>query len=330
MLRPFPLAVAAVVLGITALVRTQEAGEEPPAEPQGVQVPEPAPAPPETVRFRGAADLVVLHVSVRDRRGRDVDGLPQSAFSVFEDGAPQPISVFTNDDVPVTVGLLIDSSVSMMPIREQVIAAATAFAEASHPQDDMFALAFNEVVRPALPAETPFTTNAGILRDALVGAIAARGRTALFDAVSVGLDYVVRGRYERRMLIIISDGGDNASRTTFDQAMAKTRASNAVIFSVALQDPFGPRGNPKIMHDLAEASGGEAYTPRNMNDVTEALRAIAHELRHSYTVGYAAPRPEARGYRHVRVAVRPLDGQRLTVRTRPGYEAGLSAGVSRE
>jgi len=286
-----------------------------------LRVQDPAQGPPadQDVRFRAGTDTVVLHVSVRDRRGRDVDNLPQSAFTILEDGSPQPITTFTNDDVPVTVGLVVDASVSMLPIRDQVVGAATAFAKASHPQDDMFALAFNERVRASLPEEAPFTADPEVLRLALASSIAARGRTALFDAVNVGLDYVSRGRYERRMLVVISDGGDNASRTPLDRVMARIQASNAVIFTIALKDPYGPAGDAKVMRALAEASGGQAFSPRNMDEVSDALGVIAHELRHSYTVGYSAPRPEQRGYRRVRVDVAAQNGQKLVVRTRAGY-----------
>jgi VWFA-related protein len=306
---------------MTAAVRAQDpASDRPEGEtPAPADLPSQPPAPAAAVRFRAGADLVVLHVSVRDRRGRDLAALPQSAFSVSEDGVAQPITMFTNEDAPVTVGLVIDSSVSMFQIRDQVIAAATAFAEASHPNDDMFALAFNERVRAALPEDAPFTGDPAVLRGALVSAVDARGRTALFDAVSVGLDYVARGRYERRMLIVISDGGDNASRTTFERVLAKAQASNAVIFSVALRDPYGPGGDVKTLRALADASGGQVFVPTSMSEVRDALGVIAHELRHSYTIGYAVPRPDEPGFRRIEVDVTAPGGDRVTVRTREGY-----------
>jgi VWFA-related protein len=309
---------AYVLLVGIALAGAVRAQTPPIASPQSVAPQQPS-STDGVVRFRGAADVVVLHVSVRDRRGRDLDNLPQSAFTITEDDVVQPITLFTNEDAPVTVGLIIDSSVSMMPIRDQVIAAATAFAEASHPSDDMFALAFNERVRPALPERAPFTADPNVLRTALMSTIEARGRTALFDAVSAGLDYVTRGQFERRMLVVISDGGDNASRTSFDRVMAKVQASNAVIFTVALQDPYSPGGDAKTLRALADASGGQTFAPKNMKDVVDALGVIAHELRHSYTIGYAVPHPDRPGTRRVRVDVEPPDDQRVVVRSRTSY-----------
>jgi len=303
-------------MALAGVLRAQTPTPRPPAAP------EPPASADDVVRFRGGADVVVLHVSVRDRRGRDLDNLPQSAFTVMEDDVAQPITLFTNEDAPVTVGLIIDSSVSMLPIRDQVIAAAAAFAEASHPRDDMFALAFNERVRPALPERAPFTADPGVLRTALMSTIEARGRTALFDAVSAGLDYVTRGQFERRMLVVISDGGDNASRTPFDRLMAKVQASNAVIFTVALQDPYSPGGDTKTLRTLADASGGQTFAPKNMKDVVEALGVIAHELRHSYTIGYAVPHPDRAGTRRIRVDVEPPDDQRVVVRSRTSYRVG--------
>ena len=138
-------------------------------------------------RFSTGTDLVVLHVTVKDRQGQYVTGLTKEAFTVIESTQPQPISVFTSEDAPVTAGLILDNSGSMQPNRDRVIAAATAFAESSHPQDQMFALAFDEEVRPALPPSAPFTSDIPTLRDALIRTLSTRGRTALYDAIGAGL-----------------------------------------------------------------------------------------------------------------------------------------------
>jgi Ca-activated chloride channel homolog len=169
--------------------------------------------------FSSSAELVVAHVTVKDRQGAYVTSLPQEAFRVFEDGTPQRIDFFTGEDSPVTVGFLVDSSGSMREGRERVIAAATAFAEASNRQDELFALAFNEHVRAALPPSAPFTNDATVFRAALAGAWGAQGRTAMYDAISNGLSNVAKGRHPRRALVVVGDGGDNASTTTFDEVL---------------------------------------------------------------------------------------------------------------
>jgi len=176
--------------------------------------------------FSTGSDLVVVHATIKDRGGAYVTGLTRDAFAILEDGRPQNAQLFTSEDAPVTVGLLIDSSGSMHPNRDRVIAAAAAFAESSHPGDELFAIAFNDSLHAALPPTAPFTSDVAVLQDALTNTIRAYGRTALFDAIAAGLDYLGRGRHERRVLVIVSDGGDNASHTTFEEVVTKTQASN--------------------------------------------------------------------------------------------------------
>jgi VWFA-related protein len=273
--------------------------------------------------FSTESDLVVLHVNIKDPRGAYVSGLAQGAFAVLEDGRPQTIRFFANEDGPVTVGLLIDSSGSMQPNRERVIAAATAFAEASNRNDEMFALAFNENVRAALPPTAPFTNDVAVLRDALARTIHARGLTGLFDAISAGLDYLGRGNHERKILVVVSDGGDNASRTSFDEVIRKTQASNAVIYTVALVDPLERDANPKLLKQIARASGGEAFAPRDIREITEVLRHIARDIRQTYTIGYVSTNSARDGaFRLVRVIVDAPNRRRLVVRTRAGYLSG--------
>jgi VWFA-related protein len=274
--------------------------------------------------FSVQSDLVVLHVTVRDRRGAYVTDLQRDAFEVSDEGQRRPIQLFAETDTPVTVGLLIDSSDSMLPARELVIAAAAAFAEASHPQDEIFALAFNEHVRAALPSHEPFTSDANTLRAALDRSIRARGRTALYDAVLAGLDYLSRGSRARRVLVVVSDGGDNASRASREEVFRKAQAHNAMIYTLGLRDPAGPReGNPRLLRDLAEVTGGASFRPDDLREVDTALREIARNIRHTYTIGYVPTQVDRDGsYHRVRVEVESPNGRRLRVRSRSGYVAG--------
>jgi Ca-activated chloride channel homolog len=276
--------------------------------------------------FSAESELVVLHVNVKDRNGAYLTGLTKEAFAVLEDGHPQMIRFFANEDQPVTLGLLIDSSGSMQPNRNRVIAAATAFAEASNPDDEMFALAFNENVKAALPPTAPFTSDATVLRDAITRTVHARGRTGLFDAISRGLDYVAQGSHERKVLVVVSDGGDNASHTTFEETIARTQASNAVIHTVALVDPDERDANPKLLKRLAQASGGEPFAPHDAREITDVLRRIARDIRHTYTIGYV-PTDSARdrAFRRILVTVASPHRRRLAIRTRSGYLAAPSS-----
>lgn len=284
--------------------------------------PRPLPAQQQPT-FRTESQLVVLHVRVKDRRGAYVTGLPQSAFTVFDEGVPQRIALFSREDSPVTVGLLIDSSGSMYTGRERVVAAAAAFAAASNPGDELFALLFNERVRTVLPPSMPFTSDPALLSSALGDAGLAYGRTALYDAIAQGLAHVSRGSHPRRVLIVVADGGDNASRTTFDDVLRQAQASNAAIYTVGIIDPLERGASRGRLRQLAQATGGEAFFPGSVGDVAEVLHHIARDIRHTYTIGYVPPADRPAGtYRRLRVAVTVPDGRQLEVRTRSGYLAG--------
>ncbi len=285
--------------------------------------------------FSTQSELVVLHVAVKDRKGGYVGGLGQDAFRVLENRRPQEISFFNNQDAPVTVGLLIDASGSMAPNRSMVIAASMAFSKAMNPQDEFFVLGFNERIHTPLPAEKPFTNSEPALRIALVQAIMARGQTAIYNAVNAGLDYVQKGGFERQVLIVVSDGGDNASATTRAQVLANAQASNAVIYTIALVDPMDPEADPGFLRQLSDSTGGVAFKPKNAADIEEMLQRVARDIRNMYTIGYvpseatAASRVRGDALRRVSVDVRTPTGQKLSVRTRRAYMAGNDEDVER-
>ena len=278
--------------------------------------------------FSTQSELVVLHVAVKDRKGGYVGGLGQDAFHVLEDRRPQEISFFNSQDAPVTVGLVIDASGSMAPNRAMVIAASMAFSKAMNPQDEFFVMGFNEQIHTPLPAEKPFTSSEPVLRVALVQAIKARGQTAIYNAVNAGLDYVQKGGFERQVLIVLSDGGDNASSSTRAQVLANAQASNAVIYTIALVDPMDSEADPGFLKQLSEATGGVAFRPKNAAEIQGILQAVARDIRNMYTIGYvpseqaAARRAQKDALRRVAVDVRLPTGQKLAVRTRRAYLAG--------
>jgi Ca-activated chloride channel family protein len=278
------------------------------------------PAPP---LFAARTELVVVHVTVKDPQGSYVADLPPEAFTVLEDGHPQYVQFFGRQDAPVDIGLIVDSSGSMLPNRERVIAAAGAFVDTSNPADRIFALAFNEHVRAALSPEAPFTSDGDVLRAALNRTIAGRGRTALYDAIAAGLQYVRRGSQPRKALVVVSDGGDNASATTFEEVLRRTQTSNTVIYTIALIDPVDREANPGRLRQLAEASGGDAYRPRDAAGVAEALQRIAHDIRSAYTLGYIPASGDEDGtFRRIRVVVNAAGLRKPSVRSRQGYLVG--------
>lgn len=281
--------------------------------------------PPPT--FSSESQVVVLHVAVRDKKGGYVGGLGQDAFHVFENKQKQPISFFSSQDAPVTVGLLIDSSGSMGPNRQMVIAASMAFARTSNPQDEIFILGFNEQINRPLPADAPFTHDMPTLSNALMQAITATGQTAIYNAVNEGLRYVSKGTFDRQILVVVSDGGDNASATTRAQVLANAQASNAVIYTVALVDPMDTEADPGFLAQLSQLTGGQAFRPKSIEKVGDVLQQISRDIRNMYTLGYVPGNISTRKaqLRPVSVdAVLPT-GQKLKVRTRRAYLIGETA-----
>ena len=277
--------------------------------------------------FSAQSDLVVVHAMVEDQRGAAVPDLTQSHFIVYEDNHPQQISFFSSADAPASIGLLIDNSTSMMTKRERVIAATVSFTQLSNPEDEVFVLAFNENVTEAWPPTIIATSHLEVMGRTLRREFFARGKTALFDAVAAGLDRLARARHTRQVLVIISDGSDNASTTTLDQMLGRAQSSSAMIYSVALQDPVDLDGNPKLLKRIATSTGGEMFSPRKIDDVPEALEHIARDIRATYTLGYV-PTNQARDgkMRTLRVSAKGPDGRTLKVQTRGGYLAPKTNG----
>lgn len=271
--------------------------------------------------FKAGAELVVLHVNVFNGRSDAVPGLPAAAFTVFEDDKPQEISFFNAGDVPVTVGLVIDNSTSMMTERELVTAGTSAFAQSSHPEDEMFALVFNEHVRRGLPDTVQFTTNR-LLLQASMQRFPAGGKTALYDAVIEGLNHLDRGSYQKHVLVVLSDGGDNASRHTEREMLDRVAMSNAIVYTVVDPDVFTPgEGDRNVLKRLAKLSGGVAYFPKNSRDVVKDFEEIAGNIRRGYSIGYT---PAAAQHVHnqthrVKVLVRAPGRNDLSVRVRREY-----------
>ena len=278
--------------------------------------------------FRTQSDLVVIHAMVEDGRGAAIPGLGESNFIVYEDNYPQDISFFSAADAPATIGLLIDNSTSMSSKRERVVASAVQFAELSNQDDEVFVLAFNEHVREAWPPRILSESDASILRATLLNRISARGKTALFDAINDALDRMKNAVHTRQVLVIISDGSDNASRSELEATVQRIQSSSAMIFSVVLHDPVDRDGNPKLLRRLATLTGGEAFQPRQIEDVPEALEHIARDIRATYTIGYVPKNPARDGkLRKLRVVASHPDGRRLNVQARGGYLAPSAAGA---
>lgn len=283
-------------------------------------------APQGKATFSSRADLVVVHVCVVDKHAGFVAGLPREAFTVREDGRPREIAFFANEDTPVTVGLVIDSSGSMASRRDAVIAAGLAFAASSHPADEMFTVNFNEHVWSGLADGHPFTSDHNELREALSRS-GARGKTALFDAIDAALHHLDDGQQPRKVLLVISDGGDNASHATSDSVLDAALRRDVVIYTIGLIDPDDGDANPGLLRKLSEVTGGESFFPKTNDKIGPTLERIARDIRSSYTLGYVPPAASAGTRRQIRVDVQSADRRKLAVRARSLYIGSGSAGA---
>ena len=265
--------------------------------------------------------LVVLQATVTDRQGGFVSTLGEQDFEVYEDGVRQRIRLFINEDVPVTVGLVIDHSSTMRPKLAEVVAAARTFVRSSNPDDETFVVNFNEKVALGLPAAIRFTNSAFELETA-IGAAPADGQTALYDAIAKALLELQAGSRDKKVLIVVSDGGDNASAHSLPQVMKLAHQSNAVIYTVGVFDEADPDQNPGVLKRMAQATGGEAYFPAELSEVVAICGNIARDIRHQYTIGYVPIKLTRDGaYHAIRVRARAEGHDKLSVRTRAGYIA---------
>jgi Ca-activated chloride channel family protein len=284
--------------------------------------------PGDPYRIKITANLVILHATAQDHHGALVSGLGQDSFQVYEDGALQQIKYFSHEDIPVTVGLVIDNSGSMGAKRSDVIAAALAFARSSNPQDQMFVVNFNEHVRFGLPGNTPFTDQVSQLEIAL-STINTNGETALYDAVAVALEHLKQGDRDKKVLIVISDGGDNASRHNLEQIRALAQQADAIIYTIGLFDEADDDRNPQVLRQLAQDTGGEVFLPQSLKEAVPVCERIARDIRDQYTIAYVpANRKQDGTYRGIKVKASAPGRGRLLVRTRAGYRAPLAPQLS--
>lgn len=281
-----------------------------------------ATGPDPQTTFTSRSDLVVLHVNVFDGRSDAVPDLPRTVFHVIEDNTRQDITFFSSADVPVAVGLVLDNSGSMIARHHMVLAGGAAFARSTHPEDELFTIHFNEHVQFGLPASIPFTSRQLLLQAALAK-YRPGGKTALHDAVIAGLDHLERATHQKRVLVVLSDGDDNASRASEKAMIERARDSDVIIYTVSnANQRIGMAGDAGLLRDLADVSGGVAYFPGSDEKVVESLDEIAGNIRRGYTIGYV-PSNAARdgGFRRVKVMVLVPGRTRLSVRTRDGYRA---------
>lgn len=311
---------------------TRAFAQNPPQNPPPIKVQQ-IPPPPDAVQKKGNAytlkknvDMVRLPVSIVDNKGNFVPGLEEDNFRILENNNPQKISAFTHEDIPVTVGLVIDNSGSMRSKRARVNEAAMDFIKTSNPQDQSFVVNFNDEFY--LDMDQDFTNDPKILKAALER-IDSRGGTALYDAILGSMGHLEKGTREKKVLLVVTDGEDHdSSHRDLSYLVQKLQESSVEIYAVGLftkgDDSRGEvREGTRALEAIARASGGEAFFPKTMDDVDSVCLRIAQDIRAQYTIGYY-PSDAARDgtFRTLKVELVGVKHHgKLSVRARPGYYA---------
>ncbi len=270
--------------------------------------------------FKKEVDEVTLHATVVDDHNRLITNLAKDDFTVFEDGKAQRITSFRNEDIPVAMGIVIDNSGSMREKRPAVNAAAVNLVQSSNPQDQVFVVNFNEEYF----LDQDYTAQVPKLKNALER-IESRGGTALYDAVVASGDHLKKsGALEKKVLLVVTDGEDNASRETLEQALRRLEEKNGpTIYTIGLLGEEHAKRARRALRAMAEDTGGVAFFPTDLTQVQAITSQIAHDIRNQYTIGYKPSTPQsAGGYRTVKVEARAHGYKNLQVRTRSGYYAG--------
>jgi Ca-activated chloride channel family protein len=283
-------------------------GQEPSREDNGVFV------------FRKQVEEVVLHATVLDDKHRLVTGLTRNDFQVFEDGTPQQITSFRREDIPVALGIVIDNSGSMREKRLAVNQAAVNLVRSSNPQDEVCIVNFNDEYY----LDQDFTNQIPLLQDAL-SRIESRGGTALYDAVVASAEHLKKNaRLDKKVLLVVTDGEDNASRESLEQAIRRLQAeSGPTVYTIGLLGEEKQRRARRALTEMAEQTGGVAFFPRGVAEVDSITQTVAHDIRNQYTIGYKPVRPQAQGgYRTIKVDAHSPGHKHLMVRTRSGYYPG--------
>ena len=310
-----------------------------PAAAQIPQVPSSQPPPPgqdpnagkQDSKIRVDVNLVVLHTTVLDDRGRFADGLKQDNFRVLEDKVEQKLSIFKREDIPVSMGLVIDNSGSMRDKRPRVNAAALTLVEASNPQDEAFVVNFNDDFY--LDLDKDFTNSIPELKEALER-IDSRGSTALYDAIIGSLDHVKKGAKDKKVLLVVTDGEDNTSHNSLEKTLREIQKTDTVVYTIGLlseESKKNAKRAKRALEQIALASGGLAFFPENVGDVHDICQQVAHDIRNQYTLAYYPTNTKRDGtFRTVQVEVIPPRGRgKLVARTRNGYYApGSPAGAT--
>jgi Ca-activated chloride channel family protein len=273
--------------------------------------------------FTADTSLVVCHTTVVDKSGHLVTNLPKEAFTVLEDGKPQEIKVFRREDIPVSLGLVIDNSGSMRDKRAKVEAANLALIRDSNPEDEIFVVNFNDEAFLDLPHQKDFTNDVKELEEALTR-VDSRGGTAMRDALRMSIDHVKeKGHKDKRALVMVTDGNDNSSVVSIENLVKAAQQSEVLVYGIGLlgdEERREAARAQRAMKSLAESTGGEVFFPKDLSEVDKIAHQVARDIRNQYTISYAPSNTVLDGaYRKIEITVKAPGNPK--VRTRSGYYA---------
>jgi Ca-activated chloride channel homolog len=279
--------------------------------------------------FHADTRVVDLHATVVDKNGHLVTNLPREAFTVYENGMQQEIRQFKREDVPVSMGLIIDNSGSMRDKRAKVEAAALALVKDSNPQDEVFVVNFNDEPYLDLPHGKDFTSDIKEMEEALTR-IDSRGGTAMRDAIRVSIDHVrEKAHRDKKVLVVVTDGNDNSSLISLENLVKASQQSGVLIYAVGLlseEERREAKRAERALEALADATGGETFFPKEVTDVERIAHQVARDLRNQYTIVYTPSNQVMDGtYRQIKVTAKGPGSP--TVRTRSGYYATPDQGL---
>jgi VWFA-related protein len=270
--------------------------------------------------FRKEVDEVTLHATVVDDKNHIITNLDRGAFSVFENDQPQQIKSFRREDYPVAMGIVIDNSGSMREKRDQVNKAALNLVRSSNPQDQVFIVNFNDEYY----LDQEFTSDIKKLQAALEK-VEARGGTALYDAIVASwTDELAHSPLQRKVIFVVTDGEDDASQLSLEQAMHVLQQENGpVVYAIGLLGDEKARKAKRALQLIADRTGGIAFFPPTLGEVDAISKTVAHDIRNQYTITYAPTTPKTvAGFRTVHVDAHAKPYRKLSVRTRAGYYPG--------
>jgi Ca-activated chloride channel homolog len=275
--------------------------------------------PPPDTTFRSDTRLVVLHATVTDKSGKFITNLQQNAFHVFENNVEQPIKKVLREDVPVSMGLIVDNSGSMRTKRSRVEASALALIKASNPQDEVFIVNFNDEAF----LDQPFSADIKELERGL-SKIDSRGGTAMRDAIRMSIDYMKEnGKRDKKVLVVVTDGDDNNSSGSLENLIRSSQQSEVLIYTVGLlaeEEKREAKRATRALNAIVEATGGKSYYPKELKDVDAICQQVARDIRSQYIIEYTPKNPTLDGsFRQIRVTA--SGPNHPVVRTRSGYYA---------